>query len=539
MKRNWKIWIPLALALSMAIGIVLGGFFVLRSVNGGGEVVSVSTKGLSKIQTILGLINEDYVDNVNIDSITEDIIPKILSDLDPHTAYIPKEDLQDVDDQLQGSFSGIGVQFNIQQDTVVVISVIHSGPSEKLGILPGDRIVSVNGKPFIGKSVTEEKVLKTLKGKTGTHVKIGISRSSSSKLLSFNVERGIVPVKSVDIAYMATHDIAYIRVSSFGAQTYKEFQQALTQVKNHGAKKFIIDLRGNPGGYLDAVIGMVNEFLSKGDLIVYTKGKAYPRSDAKADGNGTCQHAPVVVLIDEFSASASEIFSGAIQDNDRGLIIGRRSFGKGLVQNQIPFSDGSALRLTIARYYTPSGRCIQKPYKHGDTEDYNKELVNRYLHGEFSNKDSIKLSSRLKYKTKRGRTVYGGGGIMPDIFVPSDTKGITPYYNKIVNAGLLSEFAFRYADQHRKTLTKFRKWTELENYLQRQALLMDFSNYAEMRGVHKNVHQIVDSESLIQKSLFAFIARDAVGDNMFYPIVNSTDQCVITAISHLQKKRRR
>jgi len=538
MNKKWKIWLPVFFGMAIAIGIIVGNLIAKKAFTGNGKGMNSSYfSKTSKLETILGLIDADYVEDVNVDSLSEDLIPKLLANLDPHSVYIPASDMEMANEDLDGSFSGIGVQFNIQTDTVMVISVIHGGPSDKLGILPGDRIVSVNDSVFVGKKMTNERVMKKLRGKKGSKVKLGIKRRSSAKILTYVVTRGDVPVRSVDSYYMLTPQIGYIKVSNFGAQTYQEFIGAIKKLHKSGAQKFVVDLRGNPGGYMDAATSMVNEFLKKGNLIVYTKGKSYPRKDIYANGNGTCQKADLVVLIDEWSASASEIFAGAMQDNDRAIIIGRRSFGKGLVQQQIPFNDGSAVRLTVARYYTPSGRCIQKPYKKGDMMSYEKDIMNRYIHGEFSNKDSIKISKGLKYKTVGGRLVYGGGGIMADIFIPKDTSCYTPYFNKVVDAGYLYEFAFQYADGHRAKLKQYKNWQSLFSYLEKQPMLVDFAEFAEKKkGVKKNIRQILKSAPLIEQMIYSYVAKDAAGDEAYYPIVNSEDDCLKEAIKQLKHK---
>jgi len=534
MNNKFKVWLPLFFGIAIAIGILIGNFMARRAnPETNPDILRSLFSKTSKLQTILDLIDAEYVEDVNVDSISEELIPKVLAKLDPHSVYISKADLQMVNDDLEGSFSGIGVQFNIQTDTIMVVSVISGGPSDKLGIVAGDRIVTVDDSLFVGKTITNERILKKLRGEKGTKIKLGIKRKSSKKLIYFTVTRDVVPVKSVDVSYMLTPQVGYIKVSSFGAQTFDEFKDALTKLNQLGAKKYIIDLRGNPGGFLESAISMVNEFLVKGNLIVYTKGKAFPRKDAVADGKGSCKQNKLVVLIDEWSASASEIFAGAMQDNDRALIIGRRSFGKGLVQQQIPFSDGSAIRLTIARYYTPSGRCIQKPYKKGDNEDYEMDIMNRYLHGEFSIKDSIKMVDSLKFKTVGGRTVYGGGGIMPDIFVSKDTMGYTPFYNKVINAGYIYEYAFKYVDENRSKLKLFKKWQDLLAYLQKQPISNDFVSYVEKKGIKKNSKQIKKSTKLIEQMLYSFIARDILGDDAFYPILNKDDNSICVAIKQL------
>jgi carboxyl-terminal processing protease len=391
----------------------------------------------------LQLIDRAYVDTINKPKLIEDILPAILTDLDPHSVYIPKDEVQSMNEDLEGSFSGIGVQFNIQNDTIMIVDVIAGGPSEKLGILPGDRIVMVNDTNFTGKEITNNRVVKKLRGPKGSTVKVGITRNGSNQIWDFNITRDDIPVNSVDIAYPIQPGIGYIKGSQFGANTYNEFLTQLMLLREkQGCQKFIIDLRGNSGGYLHAAIYMINEFLQKEQLIVYTEGRSYPREDVRADGNGYFKNNDICVLINEWSASASEIFAGAIQDHDRGWIIGRRSFGKGLVQQQMDLQDGSQLRLTIARYYIPSGRCIQKPYKQGETEQYESELEKRYEHGEFFDQDSIVQNDSVVYYTSLGRKVYGGGGVMPDYFIGQDTTAYSPYYRQAFNSMALYSFCF-------------------------------------------------------------------------------------------------
>lgn len=422
--KRLAVWLPVIIALSIALGIFVGNHY-LRLTQGKRHIYSSG----NKINAILDIIDEQYVDTVDMKQLVEDAIPKVFSELDPHSVYIPAKDAQRANEDLEGSFSGIGVSFNMQTDTILVINVIPGGPSEKAGLKPFDRIITINDSLYAGNKSDQEVIMKTLRGAKNSTVKLGIKRKNEPELLYFDVTRGDVPVSSVDVSYEVSKGIGYIKVSKFGRTTYNEFITAIAKLKQAGCTSFVIDLRGNTGGYMDAAINMVNEFMPEGRLIVYTEGKAFPRNDVYTNGTGTCQDAPIVVLTDEFSASASEIFSGAIQDNDRGLIIGRRTFGKGLVQSPIQLSDGSEIRLTIARYYTPSGRCIQKKYELGKDSEYEQDIYQRFMHGEFDSADSIKLNNSEKYETVMGRPVYGGGGIMPDIFIPRDTSGVTSYFS--------------------------------------------------------------------------------------------------------------
>ena len=483
------------------------------------------------------LINTQYVDSVNIDSLTEKVMPKIIGELDPHSSYIPAEDLEMVNNDLEGSFSGIGVQFSILNDTIMVVDVISGGPSERAGMLAGDRIVAVNDTAFTGKEVTNERVMKHLRGPKYSEVKLTIARPLSDDLIDIVVTRGDIPVNSVDVAFKANDEIGYIKVSKFGKNTYSEFLNALAQLSIEGSSKFIVDLRGNSGGYMESAINMVNEFLPAGYMIVYTKGNSSPMNEVFSNGIGSFQDNQIVVLVDEWSASASEIFAGAIQDNDRGLIIGRRSFGKGLVQQQIPFNDGSAIRLTIARYYTPSGRSIQKEYKMGDVENYEKDLLNRFEHGEFDSKDSIHVNDSIKYKTLYGRTVYGGGGIMPDIFVPRDTSAYSPYLTQIVNNGIIYQFAFKYSDENRELLSKFKSAKSLVLYLKKNNILDEFVEFAASKGIKARPVYINISRKEILNSLYANITRNILGDKAFYPIALMNDETFLKAIEILNENK--
>ncbi|MBO5829594.1 MAG: S41 family peptidase [Paludibacteraceae bacterium] len=525
-----KIVIPIIVSFAAVFGFVIGSVLSKNELQHTQKVSSLNVEG--KLDLLLNLIDLQYVDTVNRDELVESAIPKILAELDPHSVYIPAEDLQIVNDDLDKSFSGIGVQFNIQKDTIMIVAVISGGPSERLGILPGDRIVTVDDSLFVGPSITNDKVMKRLRGPKGTKVKVGVKRSSSEELLTFEIVRGDIPLHSIDAAYMMQDKVGYVKVSKFGSGTYDEFVEALTNLRIEGAERYIVDLRGNSGGYLDAAILMTNEFLKEGDLIVYTEGKAEKRRDAVADGRGGFAQTPVAVLIDEWSASASEIFAGAIQDNDRGVVIGRRSFGKGLVQQQISLRDGSAIRLTIARYHTPSGRCIQKPYS--DKDEYDMDILNRYLHGEMDDKDSIKaLPDSLKFFTTRGRIVYGGGGISPDVFVPRDTIGMTSYYTKIYNGGILYDYTFEYVDKNREKLALYKDFTTLLNYLNSQNLADELVQFAQDRGIPKNDKMYADSKALMQNRIKAYILRSILGDEAFYPVFNENDVVIRVALQEL------
>ncbi len=535
-KRN--LLLVLIVLLSVVVGLILGNMLaeraILRSSNAFGRFFNGSN---DKLGEVLSLINNQYVDSVDVDQLSEEMMTDLISKLDPHSVYIPASDLEGVNSELEGSFSGIGVQFNIQNDTIMIVSVISGGPSEKVGLLAGDRIVQVNDTVFVGKKVSNEKVMKKLRGPEKSKVKLGVKRNGTKEVLKFTVTRGQIPVNSVDVAYMIEPGVGFIKVSKFAATTYSEFLTAIADLRAKGAKKYIIDLRENSGGFMDQAINMVNEFLPANQMIVYSEGKAYPRYEAKSDGKGSCIGLPVVVMIDEFSASASEIFAGAIQDNDRGIIVGRRSFGKGLVQQQIDLSDGSALRLTVARYFTPSGRSIQKPYVKGNAEEYEKDILNRYLHGEFDSKDSIPVADSLKFKTLKGRTVYGGGGIMPDYFVARDTSEYTVYLNKVVNYGYIYQFAFQYTDKNRKTLNAIKGWQNIEKYLDSQQLLNQFTAFAATKGIAPNAKQIAISGNFLLTQLKSYITRNIQGDEGFYPLYYKNDKTVLKALEVIRKQK--
>jgi carboxyl-terminal processing protease len=523
-----NLW-PVIVALSIIAGIFIGNLLARQGSATNNKLISFPSG--NKLSSLLELIDAQYVDTIDKNEMIEEAIPMILEKLDPHSVYIPASELQSVNEDLEGSFGGIGVQFNIQDDTVMVVMVISGGPAEKVGLMAGDRIVMVNDSVFAGKGITNTKVMKALRGKKGTSVKVGVRRTGISGIINFDIERGNIPTYSVDVTYMIDESVGYIKVGKFGRTTYEEFLMGLSKLIQSDAKSVIVDLRGNQGGYLEAVAKMVNEFMQRGDLIVYTKGKAYPRADYRADGSGSSKGMRVVVVIDEWSASASEIFAGAIQDNDRGVVVGRRSFGKGLVQNQIPFSDGSAVRLTISRYYTPSGRSIQKSYENG-SDDYGMEIFERFKHGEFEVKDSIRFEDDMKFLTKGGRVVYGGGGVMPDVFVPLDTIGSTPYLNNLIQKGFIYKYAFRFTDEHRKALGKFKTVEELATYLESQDILTGFLSVVEKEwGVKPVQEQIKISAEIIETQLFAYIARNILDNDGFYPMISRIDNTLNEAIN--------
>lgn len=515
--------LPLLFSIAVIIGMIAGG---LLSRNDRG------TEANRKFATILNLIRNEYVDDVDLDSLLEKTLPQLLENLDPHSCYISKADLQSVNEELDGSFSGIGIQFMINNDTITVIEAISGGPSEKVGIQAGDRIVKVDGKTVAGTSVTNEEAMSMLKGDRGTKVLLEIKRANTNKPLSFEVTRGDIPVATIDAAYLIDDTTAYVKVNRFGRNTYSDFLSSLILLARDGAENYIIDLRGNTGGYMEMAILMANEFLPKGAIIVSKKGKDGKNDETfYADGTGAFAGKGIAVLLDEYSASSSEIFAGAIQDNDRGLIIGRRSFGKGLIQRQAELPDSSAVRLTIARYYTPSGRCIQRDYS--DSRIYREDIANRYVNGELFTSDSIHQNKDQIFRTLTGRTVYGGGGIMPDIYIPVDTTGYTRYYINVANAGLLNRFAFEYSDMNRDQLSQVE---DIEPSLPSdQLLLRSFVNYAAQNGVPAQWYYINKSRDLIVNQLKALIARDAAGIENYYRITNRRDPVVKRALSEIKE----
>lgn len=525
-KHNSIIWYPLVISIAIVLGIVIGNY--------------ISTKKFTldkdrKINAVLNLIQSEYVDSIDVKDLVEQAIPAIIGNLDPHSYYIPASDIRAENEKLDGSMSGIGVSFFMMNDTANVDQVIPNGPAEKVGMLAGDRIISVNGESIVGGTLTAEGIRSKIRGEKGTKVRIGVKRNTSKKTLTFTITRDDIPMNTIDVSYMLDDKTGYIKIAQFGKNTYDEFFAALSKLKKDGASRYIVDLRGNPGGYMEMAILMVNEFLEQGELIVYTKGRK-EREDIQvwSDDQGSFHDAQVAVLIDEYSASASEIMAGALQDNDRGLVVGRRSFGKGLVQKQIYLPDSSAIRLTIAHYYTPSHRCIQKDYTLGDEDDYSKELYDRYSHGELYSADSIKVDKSKIFRTANGRIVYGGGGIVPDIFVPNDTTGITTYYRAVANLGLLQQYVYTYVDINRDQLKNVKTVKQLMGMMPSDdALTYDFVCYARDNGVPMRWYYINLSRSLIARQLRALVIRDVLGSEEFYRYYNRTDNTVNAALKAL------
>ena len=526
MKKSNR-FMPLMMAICVAIGIMIGSFYANHF---SGNRLNIINSGSNRLSNLLHLIDDQYVDKVNIDSLVDVAIPQILADLDPHSVYISAKDAQAVADDLKGSFSGVGIEFTIRKDTIHVQNVVKNGPAQRAGILAGDKIVSVDGKPFVGKIVTNEEAMRRLKGPKDTKVKLGVVRYGQKAVKYFTVTRGDIPQKSITATYMLDKNTGYIKVKSFGETTYPEMLIALAKLSQEGFTNLVIDLRDNTGGYMNSAIQMANEFLPKDKLIVYTIGRKSPRQDFPSDGHGSYQKIPLVVLINEGSASASEIFAGAMQDNDRATIIGRRSFGKGLVQQQLSFPDGSMIRLTIARYYTPSGRCIQKPFTAGDNKDYEEDLLTRYQHGEFFSQDSIKHHGPA-YHTSIGRTVYGGGGITPDIFVAEDTLGMTSYYKQAAMSGLILQYAFTYTDNNRPKLNTYKDMMSLSKYLVSQNTVEQFAAYADRNGLKRRNLMIRKSHKLLERFINSRIIYNMLDDEAWTEYINADDPTIAKALS--------
>ncbi len=517
---------PLWLALSAIVGIFIGTFYANHF---GGTRLNIINSGTNKLNNLLHIIDDQYVDTVNVSDLVEKAMPQLLSELDPHSVYISAKDKQMAEDDLRGSFSGVGIEFVIRKDTLRVQNVIKNGPSERAGVLAGDKIVLVDDSAFAGPTLTNEEAMHRLKGPKDTKVKLGIVRRGEKELRHIVVTRGEIPMKSVNAIYKLDDETGYIRIKNFGENTYPELLIALAQLSQDGFSNLVIDLRGNTGGYLGSAVQIANEFLPKNRLIVYTEGRRSSRQEYRSDGRGSYQNIPLAVLIDEGSASASEILAGAIQDNDRGTILGRRSFGKGLVQQPIEFNDGSMMRLTIARYYSPSGRCIQKPYTNGQDKDYEEDLLIRYQHGEFFSQDSIKHTGPA-YKTNNGRVVYGGGGITPDIFIGEDTTAYTSYYKEATMSGLILQFCYDYTDDNREMLSKYDDVKSMEQFLGKQNIVEKFVTYADKQGLKRRNLLIKRSYKLLERFLFSRIIYNILDEQPWIEYLNADDPVILETL---------
>lgn len=530
---------PLLLAVGVVAGILLGQYLgrtkVEQQFRG---VVSRLATPEGKLGYTLSLIEREYIDSLSVDSLTELVLPKLISELDPHSVYIPASEMQAVNEPLEGEFDGIGVVFNMATDTVVVLNVVPSGPSRKAGVQPGDRIIRIDDSLVAGQKIPQDRIVKRLRGKRGTSVRLSLERRGIDHPVEVTVVRDAIPVKSIEAAFMLTSKLGYVKLSQFSRTSYAELMTALRRLRREGMQGLIFDLRGNAGGYLDQAILIANEFLPAERLIVYTEDRHGARMHEYSNGSGRSTDLGLAILIDEGSASSSEILAGAVQDNDRGTILGRRSFGKGLVQRQIPYSDGSALRLTTARYYTPTGRSIQKPYTRGDGESYQMELWERYAHHEHFSADSIRFADSLKFTTPGGRVVYGGGGIMPDRFIPADTTDVTPWFIQVTGRNILYRYTMEYADRHRTQLNEIESLAALQRLLDGDnRLVEDFLEYARQKGVKPNRTQIARSRHLVEAQLRAYIGRNtSLEDNAFYYNIYPIDNVLVEAVELLNRE---
>jgi carboxyl-terminal processing protease len=527
-KRRFNFAQPVFFSLLLLIGMLLGFKFHV-------EIGSLlRSKTGNKIDQVFNLVDKKYVDTVDLKKLESETIEGMLSQLDPHSVYIPAEDVKKSNEDLEGNFEGIGVEFFIVKDTIYVVSVIPGGPSEKLGIKAGDKIIKVNGKIVAGKKIKNAEVTGSLRGPSNSFVKISVKRIGIAKLIDFNIQRGNVPLNSLDAAYMAAPGIGYIKINTFAATTYDEFFEGITKLKKQGLKSLILDLRGNPGGYLSAAIMIADEFLTAKKLIVYTEGKSSPKKEDFATAAGNFEKGKLIVLVDEGSASASEIVAGAVQDWDRGIIVGRRSFGKGLVQEQALLNDGASLRLTIARYYTPTGRSIQKPYKDG--LDYSADLYNRMRHGELTNADSINNDAQKQFKTPSGKIVYGGGGITPDVFIPLDTSAYSAYYSQVVAEGILSELCYQFVDNERQSLAKYKN---VDAFVRNFNLPAGFMGNLLKNASAKNIKYVAQewfrSEKAIRLQAKALIARQLFQKEGFYRVMASNDPAYLKSMELLHR----
>ncbi len=542
MYKNSKhtVLFPLLLAAGVVLGLVLGQYLGRNSTTSQLKgMLSRMALPTNKLTYTLSLIENQYVDSVSMDSLAEHVIPLLVKELDPHSVYIPASEMQALNEPLEGEFDGIGVVFNMATDTVIVLNVIPQGPSDKAGIKAGDRIIEIGDSVVAGRKIPQNNVVKMLRGPRGTTVHLGIGRQGITGLVPIDVERGVIPIRSIESAFRIADGVGYIKLGQFARTTYDEFRKALASLRAEGVTKLIFDLRGNSGGFLDQAIAVANEFLHKGQLIVYTEDRRHEQLREYADGNGSAQDMEVVVLIDEGSASSSEILAGALQDNDRGTIVGRRSFGKGLVQRQVPYSDGSALRLTTARYYTPTGRSIQKPYTIGDDESYEEDIWNRYRNNEFFSADSIHFADSLKRVTPGGKVVYGGGGIMPDLFIPADTTDVTKYFIEVSGRNILYRYTIEYADRHREALNAVKTIDDLQALLDSDKTLVDdFVRYAARKGVAPRYGDIARSRRLIEAQLRAYIGRNTtLEDNGFYANIYPVDNVIVRAVGILKEDK--
>lgn len=531
MKHQTPRLVPFFASVAVVVGVLIGSFYTNHF---SGRSVSFINTSSNKLSDLLHIIDERYVDSVKVSDLVEKAMPQILRELDPHSTYVSAKDVAESMQELKGSFSGIGVQFTIYEDTVRVVRVIEGSPSESVGLRAGDRLVKVDGKNFVGKVATNDETMNRLKGEAGSVVKLSVKRNGEKGLLNFSITRGSVPVKSITSAYMLDANKGYISIETWGDNTYAEFLAAMATLGSQGMEELVLDLRGNLGGYLQAAVQVANEFLPARTLIVYNEGRRFAREDFKSDGRGAYQRLPLVVLVDETSASASEIFAGAMQDNDRATVIGRRTFGKGLVQVPIEFRDGSMIRLTTARYYTPSGRCVQKPFTPGDEQAYEADLVERANTGEYFSSDSIKVKGK-KFLTRLGRPVYDGGGITPDYFIPRDTLGMTSYFKDVYLDGTMYQFAYWFVDQHRKELSAFSDYQAIAKYLAKKKMVEQFVRYAEQHGNRRRNLMIRTSYGLLTQHLTSYVISNTLGQRASTQYVNESDKAVLRALKVLKE----
>lgn len=531
--RKTRYLFPIYLSLALSTGLIIGAYLIPSKV----KTVWYADYASDKIGEVMQLVKNHYFDKVDLDEMNDQAIQAMLQTLDPHSSYITKKNSKQYDEMLFGQFDGIGIQFNVLNDTVLVVSVIPEGPSHKVGLMPGDKIISVDGKTIAGVQIKNEEVVKKLRGKKGTVVNVGILRSGMKERMDFKIKRDKIPLESINVSYMIDKEIGYILIDNFSTTTGDEFIQALKQLKEQNMQKLIVDLRSNPGGFLGAAIDICDQFLPKGKLIVYTQGRHVGKEEYKASNRGLFQDddQQLVILIDEWSASASEIVAGAVQDHDRGIVIGRRSFGKGLVQRQFYLNDSSEVMLTVARYFTPSGRCIQKPFDNKSTEDYFVDILNRYENGELENADSIRFIDSLKYKTSKGRTVYGGGGIMPDLFIPLQTSDSIVYFNKLANQGVVFTYAMEYVDKNRKRLQSYKTVAQFDKqFAVSDAMLQEILRKGEDKGITAS-EATAYSKQEIKKWTKAYIARNLFNTKGFYQIINKEDEVIRKAVEVLRK----